>query len=361
MPLIRASANRSVVASANYSTSSWLQLLLVMLTALIAASLTSHAVVHWLGIGTESVTFSILGSGEGAPPALAAGSSLMRSGISWQKVSDVVGATIENWFVAGSSPSEWDVLQHRAADVQLTFIALSAYDLNEDFLCDFRADVVPLHQTINDLRQSHADWQFSKRVLSQYPLKYVRLLFPAVGRSDGVMVGVRGKFAKWLSPWMNIEAEAGPAVGAGKNGGTENDQREKLTEWAQARLLRRIALMRTACGGRQRFNGPKKLALLRVLEQANRQGKVVVIVLPVSKIYTHEFLNPQVTAQFEASLSAAQRAVPTARWFRLDRLPDLNSDSNFWDLVHLNMYGQQIATNAFLDQLDHTLSPVNSR
>lgn len=86
--------------------------------------------------------------------------------ISWQRVSDAVAATIENWFVAGSSPSEWEVLQHQAPNVRLTFIAISAYDLNEDFPCDYRANVVPLHQTINDLRQSHADWQFSKRILS---------------------------------------------------------------------------------------------------------------------------------------------------------------------------------------------------
>lgn len=283
----------------------------------------------------------------------------MINAISWQRVSDTVATTIENWFVAGSSPSEWEVLQHQAPDVHLTFIAVSAYDLNEDFSCDYRADVVPFRQTVNDLRQSHSDWQFSKRILSQYPLKYVRILFPTVGRSDGVMVGLRGGFAKLLSPWIRIEAEPGPAIGAGNKGGTEDDEKERLTEWTQARTLRRIVLMRSACRGKQRFDGPKKLALLRMLEQAHRQGQVVVIVLPVSVIYTREFLSPQVTAQFEATLSAAQRAVPAARWFRLDQVAELKSDDKFWDLVHLNVFGQQIATKAFLDQLDHTLPEIS--
>ena len=341
--------------------SRWFQLLLVITTALMTASLTTHAVVRWLGIRTGGVSYSVLGIGNRTDRGLAEGSSLMRSGIRWQEVSDAVGATIENWFVAGSSPSEWEMLQRRAPDVHLTFIAVSAYDLNEDFPCDYRSNVVPLRQTINDLRQSHSDWQFSKRLLSQYPLKYVRIFFPTVGRSDGVMVGLRREFAKLVSPWMRIEAEAGPAVGAGNNGTAENDQREKLTEWTQARVLRRIALMRSAGGGKQRFNGPKKLALLRMLEQAHRQGEVLVLVLPVSGIYTREFLSPEVTAQFEATLSAAQRAVPVARWFRLDQVPGLDSDDNFWDLVHLNVYGQRIATKAFLDQLDHTLSAIGSR
>lgn len=160
---------------------------------------------------------------------------------------------------------------------------------------------------------------------------------------------------------MKIEAEAGPAVGDGNAPGTENQHRDKFTEWTQAHVLRRIALMRTACGGKHRFDGPKKLALLRMLEQAHRQGDVVVIVLPVSGIYTREFLSPQVAAQFEATLSAARQAVPAARWFRLDQVAGLNSDDNFWDFVHLNVYGQQIATKAFLEQLADTLPAMSAR
>jgi len=186
-------------------------------------------------------------------------------------------------------------------------------------------------------------------------------LFPTVGRSDGVMVGLRGKMAKWLSPWTKIEAEAGPAIAVEDKPGTENEQTEKLTEWAQARLLRRLALMRSACGGKHRFDGPKKLALLRMLQQADQQGEVVVVVLPVSGVYTREFLNPSVTAEFEATLAAARQAVPRARWCRVDQIPQLNDDANFWDLVHLNQSGQQIATQAFLHDLGDSLAAANQR
>ena len=332
-----------------------------MLSGLLTASIVDHAIVGWLRIRTGGVSHRILGRRPAAPLALVEGSSLMLDGIWWQRISEKVSETVETWFVAGSSPSEWEVLQHRAPYVHLTFITLSIYDLNDDFLCDYRANVVPLHQTIDDLRQSHSDWQFSKRVLSQYPLKYMRAFFPTVGRSDGVMVGVRGKLARLLSPWTNIAPEAGPTIEAESNASAENDKKEKLTDWTQARVLRRIALMRSACGGKHRFDGPKKLALLRMLEQAQRQGTVIVTVLPVSNIYNEEFLTPEVAAQFEASLSAIERAVPAAKWFRLDQLPQLKSDEHFWDLVHLNVYGQRIATKAFLAQLDQTFSASSTR
>ena len=110
----------------------------------------------------------------------------MVEGLAWERISQELGVGIENWFVAGSSPSEWEALQPRARNASTTFIVVSAYDLNEEFLCDSRSEVVPLNQTVKDLWHSRADWHFAKRVLSQYPLKYVRILFPTLGRSDGV-------------------------------------------------------------------------------------------------------------------------------------------------------------------------------
>jgi hypothetical protein len=46
-----------------------------------------------------------------------------------------------------------------------------------------------------------------------------------------------------------------------------------------------------------------------------------------------------------------QRGVPQAHWIRLDQFDELRSNEYFWDLVHMNAYGQQIATVAFLGQL----------
>jgi hypothetical protein len=170
-----------------------------------------------------------------------------------------------------------------------------------------------------------------------------------------VMVGIRAAFAHLVSPWFRIEAEAGPAIKGENRTGAEKDDKEKLSEWTQARILRRVALMRSACRGNQWFNGPKHLALMRMLERAAEHGKVVVMVLPVSDIYTREMLNPEAIAQFENSLTKVQEAVPAVQWFRLDHTSHLTSDENFYDLVHLNIYGNEIATREFVNQLGQTM------
>ena len=113
--------------------------------------------------------------------------------------------------------------------------------------------------------------------------------------------------------------------------------------------------MRRAAQGRQSFDGPKKLAFLRMLHEAQQRGRVVVVVLPVSPAYAREFLSLHVIRRFENALDEARRSTPQANWVRLDRRPDLSSDDCFWDLVHLNTYGQRIATEALLRRL-HTLS-----
>jgi hypothetical protein len=327
-----------------------LKLLLILAAALATTAAGSHGLVHWLRIRTGGIGYNFWSERDGKRTALVEGSSLMLEGLSWKRISMRIGTGIENWFVAGSSPSEWEVLQKRSPKANQTFIAISAYDLNENFLCDSRSEVVPLDQTIKDLWQSHADWHFSKRVLSQYPVRYARLFFPTIGRSDGVMVGFRERLAELLKPWATINSEAGPSIASGNESGIEHFTTDKVTDWPRSRTLRRLALMRNACGGRHSFDGPKKLALLRMLQQAQNQGHVIVIVLPVSTIYAREFLTAEVLDQFEGAISEAQRAVPEAEWIRLDRLPSLNSDEYFWDFVHLNANGQRIATGAFLAQ-----------
>jgi hypothetical protein len=63
-----------------------------------------------------------------------------------------------------------------------------------------------------------------------------------------------------------------------------------------------------------------------------------------------------VKQEFEEALAEAQRSAPQARWVRLDQLGELNSNDYFWDLVHMNVYGQKIATKAFLAQVGKTPS-----
>jgi hypothetical protein len=80
------------------------------------------------------------------------------------------------------------------------------------------------------------------------------------------------------------------------------------------------------------------------------------IVMPVSPIYQKEFLTPQVMQDFEDALADLQHRSPKTKLVRLDHLPDLDDDATFSDLVHLNMYGQRIATAAFLSRLKKPMS-----
>jgi len=133
------------------------------------------------------------------------GSSLTIDGVDWKLVSEKLGFGIEIWGVAGSSPSEWEVLHRRSIRSKWTFIGVSPYDLNEHFFCDFRADIVPIVETIRDLWEVKSEWAFRRRVLRQYPLMLVRKAFPTAGRSDGVMSGVRDKLKSMLGGLSNIE------------------------------------------------------------------------------------------------------------------------------------------------------------
>src|SRR5215212_1820076 len=80
------------------------EFILILSISLATAALATHVLVHWLGIRSGGVGYKIVGSTGAPPTALAEGSSLMRDAISWQEVSNTIGATIENWFAAGGSP-----------------------------------------------------------------------------------------------------------------------------------------------------------------------------------------------------------------------------------------------------------------
>ena len=80
----------------------------------------------------------------------------------------------------------------------------------------------------------------------------------------------------------------------------------------------------------------------------------MVIVLPVSPAYAKEFMPPELTRQFEAELAAARQRFPRTEWLRLDQLPGLAANENFCDLVHMNVFGKQLATEAFQTWLKQT-------
>lgn len=321
-------------------------LVLCVVAAICCAA--SHAAIRALKISSTYGGSQRYGPEDKKALTILHGSSLAYSGFDWGRVCERIGGAIDSWGAPGSSPAEWEFLHHRSPDVKRTFIVISAYDLNEHEFCDFRANIVPLFQAIRDLWRGGADWPFSKRVLSQYPVMLIRKLFPTVGRSDGVMTGVRD----WLQAMMQRPGSARSSERVGFATSDESTLRQRLSDWPAARLQRRLVLMRSACQNRHSFEGPKKLALARLLQRAKEQGSVVVVVLPVSPAYQEEFLTPKVRADFEAALARLHELCPQASLVRLDRLPALQDNALFWDLVHLNKYGQQIATPAFLSQLD---------
>jgi hypothetical protein len=71
----------------------------------------------------------------------------------------------------------------------------------------------------------------------------------------------------------------------------------------------------------------------------------------VSPAYVKEFITPAVSIAFEKSLASSASLVPQAQWVRLDRLSELNSNANFWDLVHMNTPAQQMSTKYLLSYL----------
>jgi hypothetical protein len=324
------------------------QFALVLGTVLLIASGASHFLIQWFGIEDKPMAHKVLAGSADHPMAFVAGSSLMQDGLSWNEISEALGCRTETWFVPGSSPSEWEMAQKRGGEAKLNIVVISAYDLNEYTLCDFHSEVVPLAVTTSDLWHSHSSWHFTKRVLSQYPLKYLRLAFPLIGRSQGVMVGLRAQSRRLLKPWIKLDAEATPTVSATHNSSDEDAKTEKISQWSPAKMLRRLAALRNASQGKQGFDGAKRLALIRMLQQSERQGRVIVVVLPVSPTYSSEVLRADAARQFEDEVTNVRQKFPQAEWVRLDQESDLLSDDNFWDLVHMNSYGQHVATEKFL-------------
>lgn len=321
------------------------ELLAIICAVVLITAIVSRSITSWLRIETAPGGYWVIGPGDGEASVFMAGSSLSRDGLSWQLIATRLDRKIEGWGLAGSSPAEWERFQQLETHTKMTILVVSLYDLNEYFLSDYRAYVVPLTATIEDLRQTNLDWTFYKRVLSAYPLTYVRTLFPTAGRSDGIIRGSREKAETFLKALRPMEAKGTPLLSF------DDFKKEKITDWSQGMMLRRLVAMRIACQGRHAFNGPKKLAFLRMLHRAQEQGNVVVVVLPVSYAYAKELVTVEVQEHFEEVIAELKHKVEKVHWVRLDQLNGLTSNQYFQDLVHMNSYGQKIATEAFLDRL----------
>ena len=324
--------------------------LVVVCSALVIAIVFNYLVAFWIKLPNHNPIYRRIGP-ETGPQVFCAASSLLQFGLSWPEVSEILDQGIESWGVAASTPSEWEVFQNLAKNTNLMIIGVDVYDLNEYHLCEGRANVVPLTQTIWDLWQSGTGRQFSKRLLSQYPLSYLQKLFPTAGNSEAVLVGLRRLLPERLRSSSAAEERANSLVLPRESVMNFGGINAKVSDWTPSRALWRLAQMRSETGGKHAFNGVKKLAFERMLLRAQKQGSVIVVVLPVSPLYAREFLTPEAVHDFESLLDEAQRIDPQARFVRLDKLSALNSDECFGDLVHLNGAGKRIATDAFLSWL----------
>jgi hypothetical protein len=329
-------------------------LLAVSLLSLALASFADHVLAHWLGVsrtaGAGIGTYRRVGP-ETGPQAFCAGSSLLLWDLSWREVAESLGQGIETWGVGGSSPEIWEVAQRQRPHSSMTVIGISVYDLNEMHLSDDRARIVPLSQTLNDLRASGAEFALSRRVLTQYVLNYVRLAFPTAGDSDRILVALRRRLVRVLGQVNFEERESvlfqpsAPVLDFG-------ELTTKVSDWSQGRLLRRITLLRAENRGRHEFlRGPKRIALHRMLCRAKEQGRVIVLVMPVARPYLEEFVDETVSAAFERALGEAMAVAPSATLIRLDRVQGISDHAYFADLVHMNTFGRRVATQAFLKEL----------
>jgi len=328
----------------------------VLLLSLVFASVTDHLLATWLGFSPPPPRGFIgeyrrVGP-ESDPQVFCAGSSLTVAAFYWSEVSQGLGQGIETWSVAGSSPDIWEQWQQQSRHSTTTIIGISVYDLNEMHLAPDRAKVIPLSQTIKDLWSSHADSGLSHRVLTQYVLMFVELLFPTAGNSDRVLVAARIRLADLVGRQASLAQHDGvvveprpPILAAGESAASVSD-------WSSGRLLRRMAILRAENRGRHEFfNGPKHVAFQRMLLRARQRGKVIIIVLPVSRQYYEEFIDKTSMAAFERDIREATTIAPEALVVRLDRVPGISDPINFLDLAHMNSRGRRMATDAFLADL----------
>ena len=322
------------------------QLVVILIATLAITSLVSHVAARALKIRTDAVTPLSFGATNQPVDGVVAGSSLMFYGVGWAEVARTLGMRMQGWAVPAGSVIEMEVLQSQVPSARVTFLGIGASDLNENYVSDFRSEIVPLSATLAGLWEAHSEWSFARTVLSQYPLSYLRRLFPTAGRSTTIMVGAR-EVLRSLRPAKQSNEPSERAVVVSEN----NNHQENITSWPEARLLRNIGGQRASAGGTYKFNGPKRDALFRFMKRGDDLGKMVVLVMPLSPAYQKEFLAESVQRQFNEVLAEAQKKTPDALWIRLDTVPELNSNAFYWDLVHLNAPGQAIASKIVLEQL----------
>ncbi len=299
----------------------------VLLAAVTLASVGSHLLAHRLRIIRDAVRVDVIGPGHATLPIQVTGSSLVFYGIDWEKIATITDHEILAYGSPSASPCEIEAMPLVEKEAALRVIGISAYDMNERNLSDYRAALVPVEQAASDLWTGHEDWPFAKRVFSQYPLQASRTLFPTAGLSTPVMVRLRDEARALFSH--------GPVLAAGVHDSDLAD--ERLSDWEPGRVGRNIATIRTAiAGGTHIYGRTKRLALLRLLARCSAAGPTMLIVMPVSPAYRAAFLRPEDDVALDQILADAQKSSPSVELIRIDKNSALNESSNFCDIIHLN-------------------------
>jgi hypothetical protein len=178
-------------------------------------------------------------------------------------------------------------------------------------------------------------------------MKYIRAVFPTAGRSMAVMVGIRTE----LRVLLRRQSDSGDETERPTLSSQSNPHQEGIDHWSPARRLRNLGAMRSQTSGALVYGGQKWHSLLRYVERGSQSGKVILVVIPESPTYRAELVAPNALQQFDARLTELKKRFPDLVCIRLDQVPELNSDALYWDLVHLNAPGQEIATQVLLARL----------
>ena len=310
------------------------ELATILAVASMLAAGASHAVARWLGIRVQSAEVLQMVPETGKRGLAVGGSSLVYYGIGWQEIATKLGVGVQNNSAPSASPCEIEFTPLGTSAAQLRVLGISLYELNETNVSDARPALVPFAQTLTDLRASSVPWSFMKSLISRYPREEVRQIFPTVGRSVHVMVGLRRKIKELL----HKSAEAVQSVQS------SSEQDARLTDWEEGRILRNAATMSAVLDHQQLFDGPKRRALTRIIATATPERPLLVLVLPVSPTYSRLVADPDAQAACYKMLAETLSPRPGLAVLRLDELPALRDDAVFCDLIHLNFAGRALAT-----------------
>ncbi len=320
------------------------RLTLIAAAAIALSALVSHVAVRVLKLKVTMLQHRVFRAGEKPVGTTIFGSSTAFDGVAWKTVAGSLGDSLESWPVGGGSPLEWRAIQRRQPATGRVFVVVSPIDMDDHFLCEFRANLISIPEAVRDFPEGPGGWPFAGRLVDQYTLSFTRVLYPTAGRADGVMMGGRRLVARLAG-----RRDVGDSVtGRGLYQDEPSDITERVSDWSAGRLEKELADMRSRSLGRHYFLGQKYRALVRLIHEVGEPGRVVLAVIPLSQAYWNQLLNPEDRREFQEMVGRVAKECPGILVLRNDQLPELLDDGMFRDLAHMNMFGQRASTAAFL-------------